>query len=193
MEVEVGARTDAAHGEGTPDRRGQRNGHRPGRGDAAGTVELPILELRRLLFSELSRAAADPPGPCRYLLAMWGWQWWQPFLLLFIYKIHKLDGCIQRVPPLPPHFRPVAETRGSDGARRPILPFERLRASPSPGARFTGRASRHDVVAFQSTAVCPAIMDCASNARRLPVDLHGYYPADMTGYLTQQPDLPSVG
>jgi hypothetical protein len=58
MEVEVGARTGAAHREGSSDR----------------------LARRRLLFSELSRAAADQPGPCRYLRAMWGWQWWQLFL-----------------------------------------------------------------------------------------------------------------
>ena len=90
MEVEVGDRTDAPKWGrfARPARPGQRLSQ-PGLGDAAGTVELPILKLRRLLFSELSRAAADQPGPCRYLLAMWGWQWWQPFLLLFIYKLHK--------------------------------------------------------------------------------------------------------
>jgi hypothetical protein len=89
MEVEVGARTDAAHGERTPDRLAQRRYHDAiatgtGRRSRDGGAAHPGAA--KALFSELSRAAADQPGPCRYLLAMWGWQWWQPFLLLFIYK-----------------------------------------------------------------------------------------------------------
>jgi hypothetical protein len=68
MEVEVGAPwiPDRCRAwEGSPDRLAQRNGY-CNRETRAGTVELPILELRRLVFSELSRAAADQPGPCRY-------------------------------------------------------------------------------------------------------------------------------
>jgi hypothetical protein len=53
---------------------------------------------------------------------------------------------------------------------------------PSPGARFTGRASHHDVVAFQSMAVCPAMRDSLLMLAEIPVDLQGYYPTDITGY-----------
>jgi hypothetical protein len=75
MEVEVGAPwiPDRCRTRGRFARRlAQRKQlSQPGLGDAAGTVELGTLKLRRLLFSELSRAAADQPSPCRYLRAIW--------------------------------------------------------------------------------------------------------------------------
>ena len=50
-----------------------------------------------------------PVADYRSLRAMWGWQWWQPFLLLFIYKYHKWNDYIKWLPPLPPHFLLLAE------------------------------------------------------------------------------------
>ena len=67
IEVEVGARTGAAHGGGSPDRLAQRTGYRNRDWDAAGTVELPTRKLRRApIFPSFLGAATDQPGACRY-------------------------------------------------------------------------------------------------------------------------------
>ena len=68
MEVDVGDRTDAPKWGrfARPARPAQRLSQ-PGLGDAAGTVELPTLKLRRApIFRAFSDAAADQPGQRRY-------------------------------------------------------------------------------------------------------------------------------
>ena len=52
----------------------------------AGTVELPTLKLRRAPIFRAFSSRGGPARPMPVLRAMWGWQGWQSFLLLFIYK-----------------------------------------------------------------------------------------------------------
>ena len=81
IEVEVGARTGAAHGGGSPDRLAQRTGYRNRDWDAAGTVELPTRKLRRApifrAFSEPRPTSPAHAGTARHV----GWQWWQLFIV----------------------------------------------------------------------------------------------------------------
>ena len=91
-----------------------------------------------------------PAQPTPVLRAMWGGQWWQPFLLSFISKIHKLNDYMQwrhLCHPFSPIFalllsREVQMGRGDDPT------IERLRATPVSGTAVAGRASHCDVVAF---------------------------------------------
>ena len=85
IEVEVGARTGAAHGGGSPDRLAQRTGYRNRDWDAAGTVELPTRKLRRApifrAFSEPRPTSPAHAGTARHV----GVAVVAAFLLLFIY------------------------------------------------------------------------------------------------------------
>jgi putative transposase len=69
MEVEVDARTGAAHGKDSPDRLAQRNGYRDRDWETrAGTVELPTLKPRRTPIFRASRSprrtSAAHAGTC---------------------------------------------------------------------------------------------------------------------------------
>ena len=90
MEVEVGARTDAA-GERTPDRLAQRRypdaiATGTGRRSRDGGAAYPEAAKGSYFPSFLGAAAGPAPAHAGACAPCGGWQRWQLFLLLFMYK-----------------------------------------------------------------------------------------------------------